>query len=240
MTHMSEVQYDSRIPKMWYTSDVHFGHKNILKFCRDTRRGKTIEEHDELMIEQWNSQVEPNDEVWHLGDFCFYKDIEQITKLLDRLHGRINLILGNHDLWVQKFHKEIQGYFRSIQHYKLQVLRFPYPDTPQTVKYKIALFHFPMELWERCSNQTIHLHGHCHGHLYKDEYRRMDVGIDGRPDNKMALYSLEEILEIMKTRRSKPEDGTTHVQEMVDLAQRRWKEEQDLLTMHFGEPNNAE
>lgn len=79
---------------LFFTSDTHFGHENVLKFC--SRPYNSIKEHDQKLIENWNSVVGPDDLVCHLGDFGFggfpfWKDIR------DQLNGHIILIIGNHD-----------------------------------------------------------------------------------------------------------------------------------------------
>lgn len=81
--------------KIWFTSDTHFGHKNILRFCK--RPWDTVEEMDEGLIQNWNRVVGKDDIVFHLGDFAFAPN-SQWKKLIDRLNGHIHLILGNHDV----------------------------------------------------------------------------------------------------------------------------------------------
>ena len=60
----------------WIISDTHIGHKNILDFepCRLTQiriDGYEADEHDQWVIDNWNSVVKPDDVVLHLGDFAF-------------------------------------------------------------------------------------------------------------------------------------------------------------------------
>jgi calcineurin-like phosphoesterase family protein len=74
--------------------DTHFGHKNILEFEPVHRPFGSIEEHDEAIIDRWNSVVKKNDTVWHLGDVLFGKDR---FELLSRLNGKKRLVMGNHD-----------------------------------------------------------------------------------------------------------------------------------------------
>ena len=60
----------------WIISDTHLGHKNILEFepCRLTQMridGYYADEHDQWIIDNWNTTVKPEDTVLHLGDFAF-------------------------------------------------------------------------------------------------------------------------------------------------------------------------
>lgn len=85
------------VPKIYFISDTHFSHANIIKYC--DRPYKDTTQMDIDIIHKWNSVVKPNDIVWHLGDFAFFskKDYERIYKIIQKLNGNINLLLGNHD-----------------------------------------------------------------------------------------------------------------------------------------------
>ena len=78
-------------------SDTHFGHKNILTFLNEdgsrVRDFSSLEEMDELIVENWNKTVSDQDIVYHLGDVYFGAGHQH----LKRLRGRKRLILGNHD-----------------------------------------------------------------------------------------------------------------------------------------------
>jgi len=80
--------------KTWFTSDTHFGHANIIKYCK--RPFKNVEHMNEILINNWNSRVKPNDLVIHLGDFAF-KESTKIKEHLAKLNGHITFIRGNHD-----------------------------------------------------------------------------------------------------------------------------------------------
>ena len=78
----------------YYTSDTHFGHVNILGFCRPMFQD--VAEMNEKMILNWNSVVQPTDTVYHLGDFAMGNKKDH-KSFLDRLSGYKILIRGNHD-----------------------------------------------------------------------------------------------------------------------------------------------
>ena len=41
--------------KIYFIADLHFGHKKILKFSSEYRAGANVDEHDEWIIDRWNS-----------------------------------------------------------------------------------------------------------------------------------------------------------------------------------------
>jgi calcineurin-like phosphoesterase family protein len=89
---------------VFFTSDTHFYHENILKYCN--RPFSSVDEMNEKLIKNWNSVVGKNDIVWHLGDFCFGRK-ENISEILPKLNGKINLVMGNHDHQKVKFYYDV-------------------------------------------------------------------------------------------------------------------------------------
>ena len=85
--------------KIFITSDNHFNHKNIIKYC--DRPFDSVEEMNEAMIERWNETVSKDDVVLHLGDFC-KGNVWMIKQIRERLNGTIILIIGNHDYKVNE------------------------------------------------------------------------------------------------------------------------------------------
>jgi calcineurin-like phosphoesterase family protein len=80
----------------YFTSDTHFGHKNILEYEKEHRPFDTVEEMNEQIIANWNATVRPKDIIFHLGDFAFgAKNIA----IAERLNGQKKLVLGNHDCY---------------------------------------------------------------------------------------------------------------------------------------------
>lgn len=169
----------------FFTSDNHFGHKAIKRFCPDTRHGSDWKEMNELMIQIWNKTVRPNDTVYTLGDFSFMST-EDTIKVLQRLNGRIHLILGNHDHWVNT---ESKTYFESVGHYN---------ELKMGVK-KVVMFHYPIVEFNKMHHGAYHLHGHTHGN-YTHPGRGFDVGIDARPQKDMGLWEWSELVQILENK----------------------------------------
>lgn len=80
--------------RIWLTSDSHFCHANIIKYCN--RPFKDVEQMNSELIRRWNSVVAPNDIVYHLGDL-YLGPADRAHALFSALNGYIILIRGNHD-----------------------------------------------------------------------------------------------------------------------------------------------
>lgn len=173
--------------RIFFVSDTHFGHKNILKFCPNSRPVRDIEEHDRKLIVNWQSQVGQNDRVYHLGDF-FFCNAERARRILDQLPGQIHFVYGNHDKVISSNH-DIRSKFASVSNYK--ELRIE--------GIKVCLFHFPIHEWHHISHGAFHLYGHVHGSVQVPG-RAMDVGVDTRPDGDMKLWTWEEVKRILSKR----------------------------------------
>ena len=128
----------------FYTSDLHLGHKNVLKF--DNRPFKDLNEMHEAIIENWNSVITENDDVYILGDFAWHKEIGLET--IKQLKGGKHLILGNHD----RIDSEIKKEFLSIKSY----------DIVKDGDFKVVLSHFPLAHWVGERYGGVHLYGHVH------------------------------------------------------------------------------
>jgi calcineurin-like phosphoesterase family protein len=79
---------------IWFTSDTHFGHENIIKYC--DRPFKNTDHMNDEIVRRWNEAVSPNDIVFHLGDVALGK-IDNSLAQVSRLNGYKALVLGNHD-----------------------------------------------------------------------------------------------------------------------------------------------
>lgn len=81
---------------IWFTSDTHFCHDNIIKYCN--RPYKDSKEMNEALIHNWNSVVKPGDKVYHLGDVVMGQDHRrQFPDIISKLQGKKRLVVGNHD-----------------------------------------------------------------------------------------------------------------------------------------------
>ncbi|MBI4064548.1 MAG: metallophosphoesterase [Elusimicrobia bacterium] len=86
--------------KIFFTSDTHFNHTNIIKYCG--RPFESVEEMNREMIGQWNAAVGQDDTVFHLGDFAL-GEASEWPKIFQQLNGAKKILIrGNHDRAVKK------------------------------------------------------------------------------------------------------------------------------------------
>ena len=85
--------------KIYVTSDTHFNHENIIKYCK--RPYENANKRNESLIKNWNKVVKKEDDIFHLGDFGFGTK-EELKSIFNRLNGKKYLIMGNHDFRVGK------------------------------------------------------------------------------------------------------------------------------------------
>ena len=98
-TEKTQTFKETKKMNTWFTSDTHFGHANIIKYCK--RPFKNLEQMEEVIIRNWNERVKPDDLVIFLGDFCFKGGTRRTLYNADyyrkKLNGNIVFIKGNHD-----------------------------------------------------------------------------------------------------------------------------------------------
>jgi calcineurin-like phosphoesterase family protein len=154
--------------KTYITSDLHFGHTNIMKFCPKTRgHYKDVAHMHSEMIRMWNETVNSEDTVYILGDVAFLP-ADQAVSILKRLNGSLILIEGNHDRKALK-DPEFRKCFVEIHKY----YEITYNKT------FVVMGHYPFLEWNRMHRGSVNLYGHLHGATTgMEKYRSRDVGMD--------------------------------------------------------------
>lgn len=180
---------------LFFISDTHFFHNNILKYSKRTEFTSKPETdiilgkdeaaisgleigHESLMrmhegmIARWNAVVQPEDTVYHLGDIFLGRSNEDALSLRYRLNGKIHLIRGNHDFVAD----QIPQAFESISDYK--ELMIDDPSHPKGQR-PVILFHYALRVWHWSNGGSYSLYGHSHGDLPDDPNAlSFDVGVD--------------------------------------------------------------
>lgn len=123
----------------------------------DCRGFSCMEEMNEYMLAKWNRKIRPNDDVVILGDLSLGNATET-SGLIKRLNGRLYLIKGNHD--------------RYLDDKKADFSRFiwvkPYEELSDN-KRKVVLCHYPIICYNGQyrtgadnTPKTFMLYGHVH------------------------------------------------------------------------------
>lgn len=140
----------------YYIADLHFFH-GALNDKMDRRGFASVEEMNEYMIEKWNKKVRKNDDVVIIGDLS-WGNVQETNALLQRLKGKLYLVCGNHDRFVNN--KEMNpDRFKWIKHYA------ELSDNRR----KVVLCHYPIMCYngqyrvdEKGEPKTYMLYGHVH------------------------------------------------------------------------------
>lgn len=138
---------------IFFISDTHFSHANILTF--KDKEGKlirpfaSVEEMDETLINNWNNVVRPQDKIYHLGDVAIPR---RGLDCLARCNGDKVLLRGNHDIFKLK---DYITYFRDIRGY--------------AVIENYLLCHIPVHP-ESKGRFKKNIHGHLHSNKLEDPF----------------------------------------------------------------------
>lgn len=182
---------------IFFTSDLHFGHKKIIPICN--RPFEDIDEMDQGLINNWNSVVKENDLVFILGDFCFRKKLYWI-EVLSKLKGLKYLILGNHDdpknIPYQCFVDVKDMLYLNI--YKQTVTS---TESEYDMYDHLFLCHYPILSFPGMFRDTYQLYGHVHTRenntgsdkdLLQYLIKSYDVGVD---NNNYTPISYRDVME---------------------------------------------
>jgi len=169
----------------YFTSDSHFGHKNILKFCPERlKHCKDVVDMTEVLIAKWNKEVKPDDVVWHLGDVAMRLKPRDIKPILLRLNGRKRLILGNHDNCATVSKWEDLGFESVLNAAQIKldgrlVWLNHYPYKEGFWKSLFKRYYYDDRFYSRKlkdENQWL-IHGHVHD-LWQVKNKMVNVGLD--------------------------------------------------------------
>lgn len=182
---------------VFFTSDHHFGHRNVIEFCK--RPFGDVDEMTEAMIDRHNEVVRPGDLVYILGDM-FWRSVrkESANAILWRMNGQKYYIWGNHEETM----RDIQNDPQMREHFVWyrDIANIHPADTPH-----IILCHYAMRTWEGSHKGAWQLYGHSHNGLSKsvagvtleESPLSMDVGVD---THNFYPWHLDEVAQEIKTK----------------------------------------
>lgn len=201
----------------WFTSDTHFSHANIARFCGRPfitdqyvdgalAHVTDVDGMNAAILDNINSRVGPDDELWILGDVAL-GNIDHSLRLVRRLlAGRIVIVTGNHDRchpcngkrssgWLERYESltgaaVINGNTDLVlsDGTNVQVSHFPYSGESRTTRDGKDRF---VE-WRPVDDGRWLLAGHVHD-KWRKSGRVINVGIDawgGAPISETTICSL--------------------------------------------------
>jgi calcineurin-like phosphoesterase family protein len=172
-----ELNGDDLEEKVFFTSDHHFDHTNIIKLCN--RPFSSINEMNEVLIDNWNKTVPENGLIFILGDVVWSKDPRRWITLMEKLNGQKILIKGNHDDF--KVLEKIEHLFLTIRE-RLEL---------RLDSARLMLDHYPMKEWSGSYRGVYSLYGHIHEKDFPDaKYQQYNVSVER---NKYRPISWNEV-----------------------------------------------
>lgn len=180
--HIQIAGYGVEGRKLFYTSDPHYGHRNVIRFC--DRPYDDVKKMGTSLIENWNSVVGDDDYVFVLGDLFWFNDSHLIKRVLSQLKGNIFIIPGNHD--------KMESYYR-VDDTRIVIcsdivnLFVEETEADGTVKHhQFVLSHYPLSTWTHRDRGAYNLFGHIHSKTGRDgfdqdlilHWNQCDVGVD--------------------------------------------------------------
>lgn len=170
----------------WWTSDTHFHHTNIIKYCgrpfKDEKCLPQVWYMNHTMETRWNEAIKVRDVVYFLGDFAMGPRI-LIPQTLKKLNGYKILVRGNHDR--SEAYMLESGFDESHEELRVNIDGI-----------ELYMRHRPAKDWK---GADYHLCGHVHEHM-KRRGNMINVGVDVwdfRPQKLEALLSAPE--DVIKT-----------------------------------------
>ena len=170
-----------RTRQTFITSDTHFGHSNIIKYCkrpyhveggnRNPANVPEVQRMNEDILKMFD-ELPANCDIWHLGDFWFNgnpkvfnreEELAEIIKTVRRIKEngrRIFLVLGNHDTG-RLLDKTRNDYYLVVGFDKVY-------DTPVILEDKWILSHEPV--WIERGSRFVNLYGHTHDLVIPENY----------------------------------------------------------------------
>lgn len=152
--------------KLWFWSDQHFNHNNIIKYA--SRPFEGVAHMNNLMITNYLTNVQDEDMVIFGGDVAF-GELEDVIPLINYLPGKKILVLGNHDFDKNKLIFRDYGIFDAI------TMSCVYHKEIGKKICNLLITHYPIENGLLPKN-TLNIHGHIH--QYKADSKNINIAVE--------------------------------------------------------------
>lgn len=203
----------NELKKIFFTSDLHIGHANVIKF--DNRPFRDLNHMHTVLANNYNSTVPENGICYFLGDAGMCK-AEELSQYLKRLNKSTKvLILGNHDrnthsMYSQGFDVVMNAAVFYIGDKRISMSHCPLPGIfrEEVEGMKGAK---EGENWhgehknQMFTSQDLTVDFHLHGHIHSDGKvklrstdRQYDVGVRANGYKPVSISQIESWITLNK------------------------------------------
>lgn len=166
------IKVSSRQEDVYFWSDTHFNHAcpNWPIPLWKARGFSSVEEHNEGLIERWNSRCTNQTTFFHLGDFIFGIDsASNFKSIIERLRFKVLYVMpGNHySGWKHIFEQQKSNVWDVSR--EKRVIFVPNYVEALIEGQMIVMSHYPVLSFNGQSKDSMCLYGHVHGNLIKNE-----------------------------------------------------------------------
>ena len=164
--------------KIFVTSNTYFGRTSIIK----ARNFSDVSKMNSTIINNWNSLVNDDDTVYHLGNFGWDPMITEDIQVL--LKGHINFIIGEYD-------QPLLDLKQYMDPYKFTILQRDFFSIPTK---GICLTHWPLLTWPGKDNGVMQICGY---DFPFDEYTKPSISVS---QDKWGLkpIDIDVVIDILK------------------------------------------
>jgi len=188
------------VPNIYFTADLHFNHRNIIRLCNrnfaltddevsdeSTKpSNESVQKMNAELICRLNESVDYQDRLYLLGDIGYFKNRNDLAFWLSQIHCKnVGVLYGNHDN-----ESLLDDWCTYAGWNQLS------PIHEETILgHHVVMSHYPMSSWNHMFRGSYNLHGHTHG-KHTPGGRQYDVGVDNNNWNPVPMQGVVDMLEV--------------------------------------------
>lgn len=177
---------------IFFSSDTHFQHNK--PFIYEPRGFNSVDEMNEIIVQNWNSIVKPCDIVYLLGDVVMMDNNKGIS-FLERLNGNIYIAIGNHDT------ENKCKLYEKCKNVKNVQMGYNFGSK----KMSVLLTHYPTIVSNFDNSKRWNFHGHTHSKNKFCEYHNCyNVALDAHNNFPISFDDIKR--DIIKWKEQNYED----------------------------------
>lgn len=179
----------SDINRIFFTSDIHANHANIIKYCN--RPFTDVNEMNQVLFKNLNDSLSSIDNaiLINCGDFIF-SNVSTYDEMVNNIKAeKVYNIIGNHDLKNVLQRRNIVPYNEESKVYwSTELIVQIYDDYKDKIILQFTVSHYP-----HCDGQFLgkfNIHGHLHTPKNVEDYTGTDANIAKKLKEKAMTYDV--------------------------------------------------